>query len=79
MTEINIKPQLLHWFCFSYTGQCNTTGKSVTASTYTGYLSRKITKPIIDQNKVFAGVTEDSVLVGVFYLGRMSRNEFLGE
>jgi hypothetical protein len=34
---------------------------------------------MIDQIKVFAGVTEDSVLIGVFYLGRMSRNEFLGE
>jgi len=69
----------LHWFCFSYTGKEIETGDDVQASTYTGYSTKNITLPIIDENKKNAHVTDAAVLLSVSYLGYMTRAELLGD
>ncbi|WP_426994432.1 hypothetical protein [Methylomonas sp. CM2] len=73
-----VERRVMHWFCFSYYGQCNETGRQATASAYVGYPGREVTAPMIDKNKKVAGVTGDSALIAVSYLGEMTREEFLG-
>ena len=38
---------------------------------------KKITKTIIEERKKIAGVTNNSVLMSVSYLGRMTEKEFI--
>jgi len=78
MNNIQEDHSAVHWFCFSYTGKCSETGGPATASAYVGYLGRVVTRPMIESNKAVAGVTEDSALIAVSYLGEMTREEFLG-
>lgn len=73
-----VELRVMHWFCFTYSGECIETGKSVTASSYVGYPGREVTKPMIDANKKAAGVTNCAALIAVSYLGEMTRDEFLG-
>lgn len=70
------RPASLHWFAFIYEGPCANTGRNATASTYTGYPTKKITKPMIEANKSEAGVTLNSTLTNIIYLGAMTRDRF---
>ena len=69
----------LHWFCFSFSGMTIEGGKNCEASCYTGYVKKNITKPMIDENKEYAGVTEKAVLISCSYLGHMPKAEFEGQ
>ena len=67
-----------HYYCFSYVGRSSEDGHQCQACTYVGYDERRITKSIIEENKIAAGVDEDAVLLAVSYLGHMTREEMLG-
>ena len=69
----------LHYFCFSYAGQEADSKQQCHACTYTGYDDKIITRAMIEQNKEYAGVTQNSVLLSVSYLGYMTKAEFSGE
>ena len=66
----------LHWYCFTFQGQLIQCGSQATASTYTGYLNKKTTLMRIKENKKFAGVTDNAVLISYLYLGYMTEKKF---
>lgn len=68
----------VHWYCLSYVGESLSREKRTAyASVYYGLKEQKITRAVIEEGKVDAGVSSDSVLTSVSYLGRMSKKEFL--
>ena len=69
----------LHWFCFTYSGKDNDSGRQCFACTYTGYNDKIISKRMIDHEKYNAGVKQDAVLLAVSYLGYMTKAEMTGE
>ena len=69
----------LHWYCFSYSGIDLDSGKTCQASTYTGFDSKVVTVKRITENKLNAGVSDDSVLIAVSYLGYMLKSDFVGK
>lgn len=61
----------LHWYYFTFTD-----GKS-TNCMCSGLSSKNITLEIINDNREFATKTkENAVLIGLFYLGEMTKTEF---
>ena len=68
-----------HWFCFSYQGYALDNGEKCKASTYTGYPLKYVNMKMIQDNKEFAGVDKDAVLISCSYLGHMTKEDFLGE
>ena len=66
------------WYCFSFVGKNAENGCSCDSSMYSGLPSRKITKSIIDDNRKYAGVNPEAVVVSISYLGRMTKSEFVG-
>jgi len=67
---------LMHWYSFTYMGASLDCGGTCNASTYTGYLDKKVTVPRIHENKANAGVVDGATLVAVCYLGYMTKAEF---
>lgn len=67
-----------HYYCFSYSGR-DSLGNSYEANTYTGYKEKEITLSIINENKVYAGVSTNAVLISVSYLGYMTVEAFTGK
>lgn len=65
--------QKLYWFCFSYVDNAR-----IYASTYTGYSDKSVTLKHIKENKTYAGVSDNAVLLSLSYLGYMTRMEFTG-
>lgn len=68
-----------HWFCFCFIGRDTVTGKTASASTYTGLITKNISLPVINEQKSYSQLADDAVLMSVSYLGEMTREEFLGE
>lgn len=68
----------IHWYAFAFSGQ-NQEGDQVNASTYMGYMTMGISIPRIVEAKQLAGVTIDSVLMSVCYLGHMTDEEMKGK
>ena len=66
-----------YWYCFSYIG--NSGGSNANACTYVGYDKKRITKQMIEENKTYAGLGSNSVLISATFLGYMTRAEFEGE
>ena len=68
-----------HWYSFSYEGANEDGTGHCVANCYVGYYFKGITKPMIQENKKAAGVSQDAALLSVSYLGKMTREQFLGE
>lgn len=67
----------LHWYAFSFRYEAR--GIKQCGCTYIGYPQKdKITKTRIDEAKVAAEVHEDAVLLGISYLGKMTRAQMTG-
>jgi len=71
------KPEnYLHWFCLSYRGVTLEGRQACDASTYEGYVDKRLTLSRIAEGKRAAGVTDKAVLVSATYLGCMQKEEF---
>lgn len=69
----------LHFYAFSFSGTCLKKGVSATASAYVGFPNQLVTVPRIQSAKKSAGVTEDSVLTGLAYMGHMTLEQAKGK
>lgn len=73
---LGLEPKF-HYFSFAYT---HLDGSTVTIfNTYTGYPDKLVTKPRIEENKVYAKVSETAVLTSVSYLGYCTYSQMTGE
>lgn len=70
------KQDLKHWYCFSFSGFDENSKKQCQASSYTGYADRNISMARIRENKAYAGVSDNAVLISCSYLGRMTKSQF---
>ena len=75
--EENTKKKL-HYYCFTYRGDSSEHDGQVYAVAYTGYDEERITMAIINENKTYAKVTKNAVLVSATYLGYMTEDEVRG-
>jgi hypothetical protein len=67
----------LHWYCFTYVGSDPKNGGTATASTVTGYVCKDLKLSAMYENKINAGLTEDAVLTGLSYFGKMPKSLFV--
>jgi len=67
---VNIFKKKYHWYNFSYAYSCGF------GSAQTGYKYKYITNKAINENRIYAKVGEDSVLLSVSYLGYMTREQY---
>jgi len=63
-----------HWFCFTFSDMRDS--NQVIACTYTGYDCKNININRINDNKAHAGVSPSAVLMGISYLGYMTKDDF---
>jgi hypothetical protein len=73
--RIRYSPEKKHWYCFAFVGGQAEFGRECRACTYTGYQDKLITMPRIKENKRYAGVKDDAVLLSVSYLGYMTKEQ----
>ena len=59
-----------HWYAYAFFDNNDR------ACTYVGHIDNVVTKPRIEEAKVAAGVGPNAVLVGVSYLGLMTKHRF---
>ena len=68
----------LHYYCFTYRGDSSESDSQCYAVAYTGYDEKRITIAIINENKAYAKVTKNAVLISAVYLGYMTEDEVRG-
>jgi len=69
-----MKQEQKHWFSFTFSEVQDSS--QVIASTYTGYDCKNLNMNRINENKGYAHLSQSAVLMGVSYLGYMSKDEF---
>ncbi|QIG76176.1 hypothetical protein EVC24_155 [Rhizobium phage RHph_I4] len=75
------QPKRLHWYCFSFSWSAD--NKHGNACTFSGFERKDgFTRAHIEDNKRYAAPEvkpENMVLLGITYLGYMTKEEFRGE
>lgn len=70
--------QMQHWYALSFIGRHLNGSDQAWGCVYIGYPDQKMTKPRIDAAKAGAELRPDATLLGITYLGYMTKSEFTG-